>query len=325
MSETTIVVSSPSRLHFGLLGFGRPHDREFGGAGVMIHPPGLRLRFEPGESFAADGPLADRVATFARRWSEHTGRSLAAVRIVAESMPPQHAGLGVGTQLGLCVAAGLYAALLEESPPAEQLAASVGRGLRSAVGTHGFEQGGLIIERGKGPGDKLGRLARRIPLPDDWRFVLIREPHRQGLAGDSERAAFSTLPPVPAETTARLERLLLEDLAPAAEQADFARFSQTLHTYGREAGLCFAPLQQGAYNGPRVAQRVQTLRRLGIAGVGQSSWGPTVFALVENQAAAEQLVAALQSTEPDPTVEYDIAAVSNAGGSVATTSQSLPG
>ena len=52
--------------------------------------------------------------------------------------------------------------------PAE-LAQSVGRGLRSAVGTYGFVHGGMIAERGKLPGEVISPLDARVVLPEDWR------------------------------------------------------------------------------------------------------------------------------------------------------------
>jgi predicted sugar kinase len=52
----------------------------------------------------------------------------------------------------------------------------------------------------------------------------------------------------------------------------------------------FAPVQGGTYAGPRVAALVEFIRAQGIAGVGQSSWGPAVFAVVADEERAEGLV-----------------------------------
>ena len=71
--------------------------------------------------------------------------------------------------------------LPSQSP--QELALSVGRGLRSAVGTYGFVFGGLIVEQGKLPDEPISPLDCRIDLPEAWRFVLVRPLGLTGIAG----------------------------------------------------------------------------------------------------------------------------------------------
>lgn len=70
-----------------------------------------------------------------------------------------------------------------------------------------------------------------------------------------------------------------------------------LYAYGCLAGDSFAFFQGDTFSHPTTRQRVEDLRRRGIAGVGQSSWGPTVFALIENQLAADALKEELSGEE----------------------------
>ncbi len=51
----------------------------------------------------------------------------------------------------------------------------------------------------------------------------------------------------------------------------------------------FARVQGGRFASPRVAQALGRLRDAGLAGIGQSSWGPTGFALIASEAEAQQL------------------------------------
>jgi predicted sugar kinase len=97
------------------------------------------------------------------------------------------------------------------------------------------------------------------------------------------------LPPVPVVTTERLRRLAEEVILPAAQRQSIEDFGQGLYDYGRTAGECFAAVQGGAYASPAIANCVDAIRQLGIAGAGQSSWGPTVFAMTEGQPQAERL------------------------------------
>ncbi len=289
MHHEAIEVVAPARLHFGLLSFGQPAVRQFGGCGVMLKNPCVRLSFIPAARFSVSGACARRVAAFAGAWSQRTGRELKC-EISVEAFIPPHVGLGSGTQLALSVAAGLFRLLMPETPLRPgRLAASVGRGQRSAVGTYGFALGGLIAERGKWPDEPLGELLGHVSFPPAWRFVLLRPPGEQGRNGRSERAAFATLPPVPVGTTKRLLEILEIELLPACRKANCEEVGHAMHAFGQLAGSCFAACQGGAFASPRIDRLVRTLRELGVAGVGQSSWGPTVFALTPSAQAAQDL------------------------------------
>lgn len=312
-----VSVSAPSRLHFGLFAFGGA-GRQFGGVGVMIDQPRLRLSIRPAKELQVTGLRAERGREFARRWAESRAelRALGCHVEISEA-PSEHAGLGAGTQLGLSIAAGLNA--FHELPAAGplELATSVGRGLRSAVGTYGFLMGGLIAERGKLPHEALSPLDLRIDMPQDWRFVLFQPQAAPGLAGREEEQAISSLPPVPAQVTEALVRIAQDELFPAAARADFAPFSDSLYRYGELAGECYAARQGGPFNGPLLANLVRTLRDLGVVGVGQSSWGPTIFAVCENQASAESCVRRFQlAWDASAAVASRIAAPANRGAEV---------
>ncbi|MCO6453842.1 MAG: hypothetical protein J5I93_00890, partial [Pirellulaceae bacterium] len=120
-----------------------------------------------------------------------------------------------------------------------------------------------------------------------WRFVLVRPAEFRGLAGAAEQAAFDRLPAVPAEVTDQLLEELYERMLPAAGDADFELFSESMFRFNWLAGNCFAGRQGGAYNGPLLERLVHRIRDWGIRGVGQSSWGPTLFVLLPCQEAAE--------------------------------------
>ena len=255
----------------------------------MVSSPRVQLDVHQSDAFLATGVAADRVLKFASGWAKYYRFELPPVRIHVEQLPPQHCGLGVGTQLGLCTAAACQVATGIEGVAPADWAASVGRADRSAVGTYGFLQGGLIAERGKTSTERISPLDVRCKLPAAWRFLLIRR-HGQGLSGAKERRAFQQVPSVATETRHRLVQLAHEGLVPAAIQADWQLFSDSLFKFSRLAGSCFAEVQGGNYNGKKVTELVQFLREIGLPGVGQTSWGPTVFALAISQSHAEEKV-----------------------------------
>src|SRR5262245_37756271 len=135
-------VTAPSRLHFGLWSLGGTGAREFGGVGAMVEQPALELVLSCAGQFHIRGNGWERALAHARRWAEFHRRELPACCVDIHREIPEHAGLGSGTQLGLSVAAALNAFCGLPSQTPQELALSVGRGLRSAVGTYGFVFGG---------------------------------------------------------------------------------------------------------------------------------------------------------------------------------------
>jgi beta-RFAP synthase len=297
-------VRTASRLHFGLLSLapeggtwpdlhGEPLPaRRFGGVGLMVERPGLAVRAEPAAAWSAEGPLADRALAFARRLLEsyrvEGAGELAPQRLVVEQAAPEHSGLGTGTQLALAVGR-LLSSAWGRAAPAAALARRVGRGERSALGIHGFERGGFLVESGQGRAQGLAPLAARVNFPDEWRVVLGRPAQPPGLHGLEEREAFARLGDWPLARTEALCRLVLLGLLPALRECDLAAFGAALFDFNARVGEAFAPAQGGLYAGPRVAELVEFVRRQGVAGVGQSSWGPVVFAVVGDEDRAADL------------------------------------
>lgn len=294
-----IRVVSGSRLHFGVFSFGGgANERFFGGAGMMIDEPAVVVSVEPAAVWSADGPGAARARTFANQFAaSFDAGTIPPHAIHVEAMPPEHAGLGSGTQLGLAVARALAeSAGLKDTCP-EALAARVARGQRSALGIHGFAHGGFLVEAGKRPSELVSPLVARVAFPENWRLVLAIPSAEPGLHGPAEIAAFRRLQTegvsLPTDT---LCRLVLLGMLPALTAGDLPTFGEALYEFNRKVGEAFASVQGGPYAGPRVTQLVEWLRRQGVRGVAQSSWGPAVAGIVENEDEAQQLMAAVDSS-----------------------------
>lgn len=291
-----IRVTAPARLHFGLfvsesepapwpVTGGLLPVRRFGGVGLMVREPALVLRAEPAPTWTATGPHAERVLAFAELVAARaTGVSPVGppLAFTIERAPPAHAGLGSGTQLGLAVARAI-AALWHLPWTLPDLARWSGRGLRSGLGLHGFAQGGFLVEAGKRSADDAALLLARHDFPPEWDIVLIQPPGHARMHGPAEQDAFAHL----ANTTdvAPLARLVLLGLLPALLERDLHTFGLALHEFNRRAGAIFAPIQGGPYASPVLAALIDELTAEGVA-AGQSSWGPTVFAIAEPDRAA---------------------------------------
>lgn len=295
-------VVTGSRLHFGL--FHVPVDglthwpdgtpvRKFGGVGMMLEGPEIAVSVEASTTGEATGPLAERALGFARRVADR-GVSL---RVTVERCPPEHVGLGVGTQLGLAVGAAVVGEL-GKALDFPGIAKLVGRGERSGIGVHGFASGGFLVDGGKVEGAGIAAPVCRLDWPAGWPIVLARPRVTVGCHGDRERAAFarSRTSDSAIRTTEKLCRLALLGLVPALRDRDFPGFSTAILEFNRTAGEPFAADQGGVYASPESDVLIRLIRDFGIAGAGQSSWGPTVFAICSDPDQAHFLAGKLRDS-----------------------------
>lgn len=295
-----IRVAAPSRLHFGLFhvpsaGEARPDERVYGGVGMMIESPAVVVTAQPAPNWQFEGPSASRAQAFAMRFMQSLPEAdRRPFQVLIEQCPEEHTGLGVGTQLALAVAKALAVASDIGGLSAVDLATRVGRGERSAIGVHGFDRGGLLVEAGKRSGEEIAPLLACEPLPTAWRMVLFRPP-APAWHGDRERSAFASAVAGDPES---LRSIAESAILPAVRSGDLVSFGEAVHEFNRRAGEPFARAQGGPYASPAVAELIAELRSLGIRGVGQSSWGPTVFAIVPDGDTALSLVLRFRSRLP---------------------------
>ena len=100
-----------------------------------------------------------------------------------------------------------------------------------------------------------------------------------------------------------------------AEQ-DCQTFGEALYDFNRRVGELFAPVQGGIYSHPLVAEVVAFIRGRHVPGVGQSSWGPTVFAIVASEQEADELATAIRKRFDLSVAEVICTAACNNGAQV---------
>jgi beta-RFAP synthase len=325
-----IRVRAPSRLHFGLLCLptedvpAKPHEellphRHFGGVGLMVQDPGVHLTARPACAWSAVGPLAERALAFAEEFCHAVRKE--GVRepphphhFVLEGMAPEHAGLGTGTQLGLAVARALTESCGLGSATATDLARWVSRGARSALGVHGFVQGGFLVEAGKTSKDALAPLVARLPFPEQWCIVLVLPKGSKGLHGVEENQAFQHLLTQrrAASCTDILCRLVLLGMLPALVERNVGGFGEALYEFNRRVGEAFRLVQGGTYAHPASEEVLSFIRRHDIPGVGQSSWGPALFAVTADLGQGVHLAARLRQQFSFSPTEVFVTAAANA-------------
>lgn len=306
---TAVRVIAPARLHLGFLDLNGDLGRKYGSIGLSIETPHTDLRIAHARMNEAIGPESRRVLALINKFARD-GR---AYRAEIATAIPAHAGLGSGTQLALAVGAGI-ARLNGETLDARALASLGERGARSGIGVSAFASGGFIIDGGKGKGDAPPPVTLRADFPEAWRVLLICDHKDAGVSGEAETTAFAGLPEFPAAASARICRLVLMELMPGLVERDLESFGRALTEIQELVGGHFAAKQGGsAWTSEAVGRLARKLRDKGACGIGQSSWGPTGFAFVDSQEAAERLYHSLVEEAKGDGLDLQIARGRNAG------------
>jgi beta-ribofuranosylaminobenzene 5'-phosphate synthase len=310
----SVSVSTTARLHFGFLDPGGRSAQPFGSFGLSLDRPATRLILQRADVFAVSGPEAERAERYLKTIAASCGIDHP-YRLHMDEVIPPHSGLGSGTQLALAVGAA-FAALERLNITPLEIAGRLARGARSGIGMATFEVGGAVLDGGP-VGGGLPELVARVAFPTDWRALLIFDPSTKGLDGASEIAAFDALPDFPAAETAALQEGIVQRALPALTRQDFATFCAEVGNLQDKMGAYFAPTQGGGpYTSPHVTGILDWLRHEGIAGLGQSSWGPTGFAFSESEDAGQALLSAVRDRASGSPLRFELAQGRNEGAEI---------
>jgi beta-ribofuranosylaminobenzene 5'-phosphate synthase len=298
--DEAVLVEAPARLHLGFVDLHRATGRRFGSLGLAVDGLTTRVCARRAARLVVSGDESGRARAYAEELARLFGLE-ARASLDVESAIPSHAGLGSGTQLALAVGTAI-AHLCGQRLTAAQIAASLGRASRSGVGVGAFLHGGFLLDGGQSRDDALvPPITARVAFPQSWRIVLLFDPAQQGLHGEEEAGAFRALPELGEAASGRICRLVLTRVLPALMEEDIDGFGPALAEIQRVVGDHFAPWQGGRFASSRVARALAWCEHNGAACVGQSSWGPTGFVMVDNDAKAHALVQALQRAEGEAT------------------------
>ena len=289
-----VTVIAQARLHFGFTNLAPELGKVYGSVGVSLDRPFTRMTARPAETFSVQGPRADQIGRYAEVLAHHYGTSWKA-RLVVEESIDRHSGLGSGTQTALATAAVLLR-MHGLNLDIRDAAGALDRGLRSGVGIAAFNTGGFILDGGHAQLDRPERIIPSMPLvrhdfPEDWRFVLFLPAVALGLSGKSEAQVFKELGDTRAITDAICRTVLLQML-PALVERDIASFGNALTEIDTRTGQFFDKAQGGTYRESLAHDAVETLLSAGAYGVGQSSWGPCLYALVDRETETDVVRAA---------------------------------
>ena len=283
-----VYIKTPARLHLGLIDLNGDLGRIFGGLGVGINKPNVILEAENAENLSVTGQETELTEVLAQRFFS-TYHVQPKVHINVVKAIPAHIGLGSGTQLSLAIAVALARVLNVKASPAE-LALAMGRARRTSVGTTIFQRGGFVVDGGQSlKGNTFPPLLYHQPFPDEWRFIVAVPNLNKGLSNSEENSAFNALPKMPAEDAAKICHLIMLKLLPALAEHDIESFGDALTKIQVLTGGFFAQAQGGTYSSPAAAECIEFMKQSGAYGVGQSSWGPALYAVVKQEQAKQAL------------------------------------
>ncbi len=306
----TVHVIAPARLHLGFIDMHGGLGRNFGSLGLCLSDIHTHVSAVASPDVVIQGPSSHRASVYAGRILEHLGIQSGAGITIHKAIP-EHAGLGSGTQLSLAVGSAV-ASLYDKAISAREIAGIMDRGARSGIGVGTFSLGGFLVDGGRGENTDVPPIISHLNFPEAWRLLLILDSRLQGVHGNSETAAFQNLPPMPEQTTEYLCRLTLMQLLPALAEENCDLFGAAITELQEYVGDHFAPAQGGRYCSPGVAQILPWLLEQGAKGIGQSSWGPTGFALFANETQAYQAMKlAREKWQDDSGLEFKVCRARN--------------
>ncbi|QWF69907.1 GHMP kinase [Methylomonas paludis] len=288
-----VTVLAPARLHMGFIDLSRALGRDFGSIGIGLKEINTQVSISQAEILQVSGPVAERAKQLTQQLCQVMQVS-DNLRIELISAIPEHVGLGSGTQMCLAIGMGL-SEFYGLGLTARDVARLTERGARSGIGIAVFEKGGLVVDGGRGPTTQTPPLLAHLPVPADWRFILVFDQRGQGLHGQQEINAFKQLPAFSRSDAEKLSYLLLMQALPAVAENDLTSFGAVISALQAAVGEHFAAVQGGIFTSPEVAAAMQMLEQLGAVAIGQTSWGPTGFCAVKAVAAQAMLQQAEQA------------------------------
>ncbi|KAF3982898.1 MAG: GHMP kinase [Methylococcales symbiont of Hymedesmia sp. n. MRB-2018] len=310
-----VTVIAPARLHMGFIDLSGSLGRNFGSIGVALKEIATRLSVSHSNQLQVTGASAKRAEKCIQFLAQKLNVSNQ-LHLDIETAIPEHVGLGSGTQMALAIGSALNT-FYQLDLSIREIAGLTERGMRSGIGIGVFEQGGLVVDGGRGALTKTPPVISHLDIPQDWRFILVFDENDQGLHGVQEINAFKELAVFPAEEAARLCYLLLLQGLPAVAEQNINLFGDVITQIQCSAGEHFASVQGGIFSSAEVAEVMQWLKLQGCVAIGQTSWGPTGFCAVDNKQKANQLLAEMeQRFSHFKHLKFVATSARNCGGSV---------
>jgi beta-ribofuranosylaminobenzene 5'-phosphate synthase len=293
-------ITTPSRLHFGLIDFNGNLGRIDGGTGVALSNPRNVISIKNANKFRVISADPAAIEKIAKGICDKLGKPLPDLEITVEEEVPAHAGFGSKTQMSLALA---YVICKEYDLPysgVEGLARLVSRGGTSGIGVRAFDKGGFILDCGHSYGEgkekdsclpssaskaKPAPLVLRCDIPEDWRFILAMPLGDEGSHGQSEVDIFQSSFTMDEAEIGRVSRIVLMQMVPGILEKDIETFGGAIN---KLQAIGFKSIEV-KLKSPLVPGMLGVMNDAGSYGSGMSSFGPTVYGLTNNNKKAHEI------------------------------------
>ena len=278
-----VEIEAPARLHLGFYNI-KLRSRLFGGLGLAVTAPSYRMRIYRSSRLSCEGAQVERVS---RVLSEAASRlDVPGARVVVDEAIPEHVGLGSTTQLTLSIYYGLTL-LYNLKVRVDEIAEISGRGRISRVGVEAFKRGGFIVDSGRTAKGRPKTMAR-LNFPLRWSIVTVTPSGKRGFREEEE--SMEVLMPYhpPRSIQRRMLELTFLGIVPGIIERDFNLFTSSLERLQVTVGSFYSTVQGGVFCCEESMIATELIKELGGRGVGQSSWGPTVYGFFRTRASAER-------------------------------------
>ncbi len=288
-----VTVTAPAHLHTGNFDMTGDLGRLYGTVGFAVD----RL-LEVEVAKAVDVKSEDEAAyLFASRFVD--AFDIAGAEVKVKKSIPKFVGMGYHTTLALSIGSAL-AKLYGLQLTTEQIALTMQRGAITSLGVHAFKVGGFIVEGGF----RVDQREKMIPplifhqaVPNNWLFVIAiaNEPQEKIVKmRENEDHILRNLKLMPKETSDKLSRIVLVKIIPSIVEIDLKSFGEGLTAFNSELGKFWNEYQCGrTYCHPVVEEAIKIILKRSTCAC-QTSWGPTIYGIVDRQSQAELLTKELK-------------------------------
>lgn len=290
-----IHLTSPARLHLGVIDLSGIHGRLYGSIGVAVDNPcveilaersdGVKVRFGKNVERINAGDIIRRVL---RQCGIDGGAKVTLVKSI-----PSHIGLGSTTQLSLSIAMAITK-LYGVKTSTIEMAKMLGRGSVSGIGTAAFERGGFIVDGGVDKKQKtIPPVIFQHAFPESWYFVIATPDVKRGLSEKAEAKVFKKAS-AGTRHARKICHLVIMKMLPSLIEQNIDEFGSALTEIQKNVGAAFAPYQEGVFHSKATEDIIKFMLRSGAKGAGQSSWGPSAYAVIDGGKAARGLKTEVQ-------------------------------
>lgn len=294
-----MIIETPSRLHVTLIDLNGEIGRIDGGVGLTIENPRLILETETTdenvEVVFEESNLSEKLMNEYKEKIENSVKKMtdflkveSGFKFTVKKTYPAHSGLGSGTQISLAVGKAIVNHN-DQDISTPQIAKIVGRGGTSGIGVRAFDHGGFIIDGGHKVDEKPdflpssassaspAPLITRYDFPEDWNIILAIPDVPAGASGPKEVNIFQKYCPIPLREVQELSHVLLMKMMPAVVEKDITAFGDSINQI-QNVGFKKIELELQHH---LINKLIDNMRSEGAAGVGMSSFGPTVYAITD--------------------------------------------